>query len=52
MKVLTSKDEYFTMLKEAASKLDKLAKRRIIHRNKAADMKSKLHLNFNKMSLA
>lgn len=52
MKIITSKEDYFGMLKEAASKLDKLAKRRIIHSNKAAGMKSKLHLVFNKMSLA
>lgn len=38
----TVKSEAETLLKEVSSMLDKLAKRSIIHKNKAANQKSKL----------
>ena len=38
------------MLPKVSSLLDKLAKRNIIHRNKAANLKSKLALRVNKMA--
>ena len=38
------------MLPKVASMLDKLAKRRIIHRNKAANLKSSLALYVNKLA--
>lgn len=38
------------MLPKVASMLDKLAKRHIIHRNKAGNLKSKLTLHVNKLA--
>ncbi len=42
IRVVTVKSEGETLLKEVSSMLDKLAKRSIIHKNKAANQKSKL----------
>ena len=41
-KKLTNKDEQTVMFREVSSALDKLARKNIIHRNKAANSKSKL----------
>lgn len=38
------------LLKKVASMLDKLAKRHIIHKNKAGNLKSKLTLHVNKLA--
>ena len=45
----TVKSEAETLLKEVSSMLDKLAKRSIIHKNKAANQKSKLARAVNKI---
>lgn len=42
LRVTSVKNEAETLLKEVISMLDKLAKRSIIHKNKAANQKSKL----------
>jgi small subunit ribosomal protein S20 len=39
---VTSKKEAETMLGDVSSMLDKLAKKNVIHKNKAANLKSKL----------
>jgi len=51
-KVIESKDKQSAekILQSAISLLDKLAARRVIHRNKAANQKSRLTLHFNKLS--
>ncbi len=53
-KVLGSKDKESAQkdLVEAVSILDKLASKRIIHRNKAANQKSRLTLFVNRMTAA
>ncbi|MDR3127292.1 MAG: 30S ribosomal protein S20 [Tannerellaceae bacterium] len=38
------------LLPKVASMLDKLAKKHVIHKNKAANLKSKLALHVNKLS--
>ena len=45
----TSKEEAAKTYPDVASMIDKLAKRNIIHKNKAANLKSKLALQMNKM---
>lgn len=45
----TDKAEAAAMLPKAAKMLDKLAKRNIIHKNKAANLKSKLAIYVNKL---
>jgi small subunit ribosomal protein S20 len=52
--VLASKDQQSAQkeLLAAVSLLDKLAKNRIIHRNKAANQKSRLVRHFNKLPAA
>lgn len=52
LKKTSNKDEYSAMLNEAVSKLGRLAKKRIIHPNKAANTKSKLYLRMNNMVVA
>ena len=44
-----NKEEAATQLTNVASLLDKLAKRNIIHKNKAANLKSELALHVNKL---
>ena len=48
-RLLTDKDEALTQLPKISSIIDKMATKRIIHRNKAANLKSKLALKVNKM---
>ncbi len=50
-KLRTSSDkvEALTLLSETISKLDKLAKRNIIHKNKAANLKSSLTMHVNSL---
>jgi small subunit ribosomal protein S20 len=45
----TNKDEAAKRYPEVASMIDRLAKKNVIHRNKAANLKSKLALKINKM---
>lgn len=51
-KVIESKDKQSAekTLQSAISLLDKLAARRVIHRNKAANQKSRLTLHYNKLA--
>ena len=45
-----SKEEATVLLPKVSALLDKLAKRNIIHKNKAANLKSELTLHVNKMN--
>ncbi|HPE77290.1 MAG TPA: 30S ribosomal protein S20 [Draconibacterium sp.] len=45
----TDKEEASKLYPEVVSMIDKLAKRNIIHKNKASNLKSKLMLQINKM---
>jgi len=49
MRELTDKKEAADMLPSLFTMLDKLAKRNIIHKNKAANLKSGLQVRVNKM---
>ncbi len=49
LRISTVKSEAETLLKEVSAMLDKLAKRNIIHKNKAANQKSKLAKVVNKI---
>ncbi|NLI71139.1 MAG: 30S ribosomal protein S20 [Bacteroidales bacterium] len=46
----TDKSTAVEMLPKVSSMLDKLAKKNIIHKNKAANLKSKLTLHVNNLS--
>ena len=50
LKVLTSKKEASQLFPKVVAILDKLAKRNIIHKNKAANLKSKLAKHLNTIS--
>ncbi len=50
LRATTDKTAASAMLPKVASMLDKLAKRNIIHRNKAANLKSKLAVYVNKLA--
>lgn len=45
----TNKSEASELLKKVSSMLDKLAKKNIIHKNKAANLKSSLSVHVNKL---
>lgn len=45
----SEKEEVATQLPKLVSMIDKLAKKNVIHKNKAANLKSKLALQLNKM---
>ena len=45
----TDKDEAVKMYPEIVSMIDKLAKRKIIHKNKASNLKSKLAIQVSKL---
>ncbi len=45
-----SKEEATAMLPKVSALLDKLAKRNVIHKNKAANLKSELTLHVNRMN--
>ena len=49
LRELTNKKEALTLFPTVVAMLDKLAKRNIIHKNKAANLKSGLQLFINKM---
>jgi len=46
----TKKEEAIELYKKVSSLLDKLAKKNIIHKNKAGNLKSKLALHVNKLN--
>ncbi|MCQ2311881.1 MAG: 30S ribosomal protein S20 [Paludibacteraceae bacterium] len=50
LRATTEKAEANAQLPKVTSLLDKLAKRNIIHRNKAANLKSKLAIYVNKLA--
>ncbi len=50
LRATAEKSEAVAMLPKISSMLDKLAKRNIIHKNKASNLKSKLALHVNKMA--
>lgn len=50
LRATTDKAAGYELLKKVASMLDKLAKRHIIHKNKAGNLKSKLTLHVNKLA--
>ena len=49
LRATTEKEEAASLLVKVTSMLDKLAKKNIIHKNKAANLKSKLALKVNKL---
>ncbi|MDR0422126.1 MAG: 30S ribosomal protein S20 [Proteiniphilum sp.] len=50
LRALTSGEEARKMYPEVCSTLDKLAKKNVIHRNKAGNLKSKLASHVNSLS--
>jgi small subunit ribosomal protein S20 len=46
----TDKTQALELYKKVSSMLDKLAKKNIIHKNKAGNLKSKLALHVNKLN--
>ena len=50
LRATTEKEAAVAMLPKVSSMLDKLAKRNIIHRNKAANLKSSLAIYTNKLA--
>lgn len=50
MRGITSKEEAQKMYPEVCSMLDKLAKKKVIHQNKANNLKSKLAAHVNSLS--
>ena len=50
LRATSEKDAAVALLPKVASMLDKLAKRNIIHKNKASNLKSKLALHVNKLA--
>ena len=50
LRATTDKSEAEAMLPKVSSMLDKLAKKNIIHKNKAGNLKSKLACHINKMA--
>ena len=49
LRALTNKDEAVKLYPTVQKMLDKLAKTNIIHKNKAANLKSRLALHINKL---
>ncbi len=49
LRELTEKKEAVKMLPEVCAMLDRLAKKNVIHKNKAANIKSKITLHVNKL---
>lgn len=50
LRATTEKAEAAAMLPKVTKLLDKLAKRNIIHKNKASNLKSKLAIHVNKLA--
>ena len=49
LRAMTVKDDATALYRQVSSMLDKLAKRTVIHKNKANNLKSKLALHINKL---
>ena len=49
LRAMTVKDDATALYRQVSSMLDKLAKRNVIHKNKANNLKSKLALHVNKL---
>lgn len=49
LRLSENKDEAVKMYPEVVAMIDKLAKRNVIHKNKASNLKSKLALQINRM---
>ncbi len=49
LRAMTAKDDATALYRQVSSMLDKLAKRNVIHKNKANNLKSKLALHINKL---
>ncbi|MEA3316910.1 MAG: 30S ribosomal protein S20 [Bacteroidota bacterium] len=49
LKTITDKADASELLKKVSAMIDKLAKKNIIHKNKAANLKSQLTLKVNKL---
>lgn len=49
IRIVTNKEEAITQLPKMTSLIDKLAKKRIIHKNKASNLKSGLMKKINKL---
>jgi len=49
LRAMTNKEEAVELYPKVQKMLDKLAKRNIIHKNKASNLKSKLALQINKL---
>ena len=49
LRAMTVKDGATALYRQVSSMLDKLAKRNVIHKNKANNLKSKLALHINKL---
>jgi small subunit ribosomal protein S20 len=49
LRAMTNKDEAVALYPKVQKMLDKLAKVHIIHKNKAANLKSSLSLHINKL---
>jgi small subunit ribosomal protein S20 len=50
LRTTTDKAQAQVLYKEVSSMLDKLAKKSVIHKNKAGNLKSKLALHVNKLN--
>jgi small subunit ribosomal protein S20 len=50
LRATTEKTEASELYKEVSSMLDKLAKKNVIHKNKAGNLKSKLALHVNRLN--
>jgi small subunit ribosomal protein S20 len=50
LRATTEKAEASELYKEVSSMLDKLAKKNVIHKNKAGNLKSKLALHVNRLN--
>ncbi len=50
LRALTTKEEATSLYASVSSMLDRLAKRNVIHKNKANNLKSKLALHINKLA--
>ena len=49
LRAMTVKDDAAALYRQVSAILDKLAKRNVIHKNKANNLKSKLALHVNKL---
>ncbi|MBQ8424233.1 MAG: 30S ribosomal protein S20 [Coprobacter sp.] len=49
LRAMTVKDDAVALYRQVSAMLDKLAKRNVIHKNKANNLKSKLALHVNKL---